>query len=288
MVYCISLMLSLLLSYFPLRLSLFRIASHFLSLGVIVRLISCNICELLTQILRQHTLNETILPVVCELIYSLILTDLEDYSGSNKYQDKFTEYYVCEQFVNKILINDTTSLSSLSLIWILKAIGSLARHHEENKNRFSNANLFPYLGKLVKEREGILLQDPFFAEAICWAIGNLSFPSEENQLKLGEITPSALSIILDLLQMHSLNRVVIQEGMRALRNLCQDCSPNIEKLITLEGLTFCMELIKLFLKEPDVLQWIMYSLASICENEQARMILGKENITKELSFILQK
>jgi hypothetical protein len=252
---------------------------------VVGRLISCGICDLLTQILRQHTLNETILPVVCELVYQIILFDVDENDCQNNCQDKFAEALMCEQLINKILLNYSADLTIHSIIMVLKAIGALARRHPNNKRRFASVNACEVMPTLCKNKHNFY-ENASFAEAICWAMGNLAFPDEENQLQLGN-NDSCL-IIFDLLKLHSQNRMVVQEGMRAIRNLCQNCDENINRVVQLQGTSFIMELITLFHKEPDVLQWIMFCLASISENEAARTLLGQANITQEIVFMLQK
>lgn len=246
---------------------------------------SCGVCDLLTQILRQHTLNETILPVVCDLIYQLVLFDVDQSDSVHSCQDKFAEFFLCEQLINKILLNYADELTIHSIITVFKAIGALSRRHEGNKQRFASVGACKLLPELSRSKKSFL-ENAFFAEAICWAFGNLAFPDADNQLALGE--SGACSLIFDLLKLHSQNRLVVQEGMRAVRNLCQSCDENCLRVIELNGIAFIMELISLFQKEPDVLQWIMFCLASLSDQEMCRYRLGQANITNEIAMIMQK
>jgi hypothetical protein len=186
--------------------------------GTTSKLASCGIAELLANILKHYSNNDTLLALTCEIIYTLIIVDLEecDDGNTNHLQDKLGDYLICEYLANNTVLYDmdhiyvgsaisstnnasfTYSLNTLS--FALKAIGALARRHDANKKRFSSnavCSLVPTL--CLKEKK--VISDVVFAEAVCWCLANLAYPDEQNQIDIGK--SHGVDLIYDILQLYA-------------------------------------------------------------------------------------
>jgi hypothetical protein len=82
--------------------------------------------------------------------------------------------------------------------------------------------------------------------------------------------------------------VIIQEAMRALRNICHGQLDNIAIFLSMKGIRYIMQLLRRYTNEVDVLQWILYALASISEHDLAKVQLGHENLPAEICAIMRK
>jgi hypothetical protein len=100
-------------------------------------MVSCGICEFLSTILKKHTFNEKLLHKTCDLLYSIILIDIDEADESQNIQEKLTDYNVCEELVVRLLGSYTQLKQDYSLVSVLKLIGAMARRNDRNKQRLA-------------------------------------------------------------------------------------------------------------------------------------------------------
>jgi hypothetical protein len=93
-----------------------------------------------------------------------------------------------------VLIACRQTLTTATLEWTLRAVGSLARRSDSNKQSLANHGACEVIMKIVMPSTAAApaaagvadldLTSPAVAEAACWAIGNLAYPDENNQDRL--------------------------------------------------------------------------------------------------------
>jgi hypothetical protein len=217
------------------------------------------------------------------------------------------------------------SMDVLSVQWLLKAVGSIARYHpsncqlfmslhiadlvrnvhdhflgsdnnyQGNNNNYQGNNNNNYQGNTVYE-DGELL-----VENLCWVVGNISYPSVEFQTIWA--ASGACQFILDALTQHTSSEEVVQEALRALRNVCYEHDANLDLLFQLGIVKALMIVINHHrdqhdgwqVKEDkdeqhdtsaDVLQWVWYAVAALSAHEPILFLLGSEGICDHVASSL--
>lgn len=244
--------------------------------GEASKLVSCGICDLLAMAVRQHSPVDAVVVMACRCTNALILFDLEENGGALGTQDKLADTFLCELLVGKVLQSKLVpTLSSAS--WALKVVGSLARRSSSNKERLAACGACEAVPQLCSEA---FLCSSDFAESVCWCFANLSFPDDVNQGRLG--ASGACGIVVSILKQHANNVMLIQEGARALHQLGELHDSNLQLLNELDAPAFCMELIRKYDSRHDVLQWVMYALATLAESSTALARLHEDGLCAEV------
>ena len=209
---------------------------------MVAKLLACGGCDLLSQSLLYAQaitpalntgsgtldiggMSDLLIQWTCRTIDTFIRNDDSD---ENNCQDKFASQYVCESIALFLI---EKQLSHLSAAYLLRVVGSLARYHAVNKKKLGDLGIcecIPRLHQTYFQAESEYESDSFafFTEAICWSIANLAYPDESNQDKLGAV--DACDIVMDALGVHRDQPIVVQEGLRALRNLAFSHDANLE------------------------------------------------------------
>eukprot|EP00981_Chlorochromonas_danica_P005407 scaffold1091_cov164-Ochromonas_danica.AAC.30 len=246
------------------------------------KLVSCGVCDFLILSLHEHPLEEAVVVETCKCIDAILLFDLDECNSSLGCQDKLGEGFLCELIVGKVL-PEKLDPSMSSVTWGLRVIGTLARRNPTNKEKLNNCGACEAISPLCTD---YFLDDVDFAASVCWAFANLSFPSEENQTRLG--SANACSIIIAILKKHIDNVIIIQEGCRAIHQLGELHDGNLQILVDLGTPKFCMELIRKYAFRDDILQWIVYALATLAESVTALTVLQDNNICVELVALMNR
>lgn len=271
-------------------------------------MINCGLCDLLCTIFKKYIIQEEfILSKTCDLLYFLILLDIDEYNSNQQIQDKLTTptdlNNICDDLIIRLLANYNTFSSANTLVSVLKLIGAIGRHHDINKERLSLCGVCELVSMILSQITTTTIEDDNqverdkkvankeylendqFADAICWCIGNITYPNINNQTKLSSIPNSMLT----LLHIHQSHSIVIQEGLRGLRNLCHYHTINLSSFVLEnDGITFLLQLIVHYQHEHTVLQWIMYILASIIDFPPALIRLQLGQITLEMTSMLRR
>jgi hypothetical protein len=237
--------------------------------------------DLLTQSLLKHKGRDAIVVWACRNIHNFIAHDSSSGSEAST-QDRLSDGGVCESLVAVTLAQHWDSMSLLAAVWVLKAIGSLARYHGVNKRRFSSAGVFPLLSKLHVR---FTLADKHFSESICWAIGNLSYPDAENQTLLGDANveqnggSDACAIVIASLRQHLQSTIVVQEGLRAARNLSHQHDANLQALYALGVVDSVVAVLDAYREvHSEVMQWVWYSVATLADHDGCLSDFGRLGI----------
>lgn len=176
-------------------------------------------------------------------------------------------------------------------MWAVKATGSLARRNPVIKQKLASLGLcerfvplfhqFTTTSTPLSESTDAGVKQAAFLESICWCIGNLGYPDQANQSRLG--VSGAYHIICQSLALcssfgaclHSSNSVmVVQEGLRALRSISHNHPANLKllfewrsPLLSYERPGHLCDLLSDFMsvysEQSDVLQWIWFAVASL-------------------------
>lgn len=255
---------------------------------VLGKLISSGICELAAQLLRTtHISNWHLVASLCELIHTLILTDLDDQEGQHRCQEKFAHLQLCEFLISLILqAQATASIELVRLSWAVKLLGTLGRWNEDLKERLQQSGLSRIFPLFTTE---ILREDSasFLAECLCWCIANVTFPHENLQSMLGDL--GVVSTVVTLLDIQRNRPAVIYEACRALRNLCYAHDQNMERVIEqCHGLEQLQVLVQIHEEDAAVLQWIMYALAALVQSDAAIDRLNALGMPSRIVSILRK
>lgn len=213
----------------------------------------------------------------CRCLHKLLINDIEDCNNANACQDKFSDFLLCEHLSVKVLQQQASQLNVSTKSWIIKAIGSLARRHPINKQRLASCNMCEFLPSICSA-ESIANED--FAESVCWNLANISYPDEENQTILG--AAGAGQVILEVFKIHGAHAFVVQEASRAFHNLVEQHAVNQEILTNNDASSHLMKLLRDFHNRSEVLQWIMYALASLSQYVSALQLLEKEGVCAEI------
>lgn len=165
--------------------------------GIVSRVISCGGVDLLAQSLRTHVACDDIIIWSCRTLCNCILT-LDTVSPEDRTicQNKFSQQLVLEILIHEF-VERLNILSLLAAQWILKSIGCLARRHEHNMLTFVELGVCPQLQRVVAQ---FSLEHEKIAEAVCWVIGNISYPSEDAQQRWG--AGGACGMVMSVLKRH--------------------------------------------------------------------------------------
>jgi len=190
------------------------------------------------------------------------------------------------------------SMDVLSVQWLLKAVGSFARYHPANCQLFISLRITD----LVRKAQDHFLSDVYedgelLIENLCWVVGNISYPSAEFQTTWAD--SGACQLILDALTKHTSSEEVVQEALRALRNICYEHDANLDLLFQLGVVKALMVVINHHRDQhdgwqvkderdtsADVLQWVWYAVAALSAHEPILLLLGSEGICDHVASSL--
>lgn len=251
--------------------------------GLVAKLLACGIAEMMGNTLAQYGGTQIVVTLCTQIIHFMVYEDVEDLDCKNNCQDKFGERGICEVLSVRSL-SQVEDFGVNPTSWILRGIGSLSRKNSELKRRFALCGTCEMIAKECRRPE--FLRDKNYAESLCWCIANITFPDEENQHNLGEL--GLCLTLTDILKSHAKDANVVQEGLRALRNLCHGNESNALFAEQAGSIEEVMKLFRLYSEQPEVLQWVMYCLCSLvpfsCFDER----LLKEQICPEMVSALQR
>jgi hypothetical protein len=251
--------------------------------GLVPKLLACGIAEMMGNTLSQYGGTQLVVTLCCQIIHFMVFEDVEELDCKNNCQDKFGERGICE----------VLSVRSLSLVgdfgvnatnWILRAIGSLSRKNDDLKRRFALCGTCEMIAKECRRPD--FLRDKSFAESLCWCIANISFPDGENQQNLGKY--GLCLTLTEILKSHETEASVVQEGLRALRNLCHGHDSNALFAEQACSVAQVMKLFRTYSEKPEVLQWVMYCLCSLVPFACFDTQLLQEQICPEMVSALQR
>lgn len=229
------------------------------------RIITCAGCESIGRGLAAHSSNDDIVVWSCKNITALVRS-LENagsvsISGTTvtvaDCQEILAEQLVAETLLLRVILERISSVSVSALKWSLRALGSFCRKNEANRKRLVLLGLGSSLSQIcdnvvVKNEVGI-------AEALCWLVGNCSYPDHTAQSQL-EQEGDTCNIVLTILHSHIASATTVQEALRALRNLCLDHEVNLRKCHDLGAAEICLHVCRHNLDESkgtfEVLQWV--------------------------------
>ena len=173
--------------------------------GLVSRIITCGGCDLLAQALRSHSGCDDIVVWTCRTMCNCILTlDMINSQERTTCQDKFARLQVMEVLVEQFS-GRLSTIGKLAAQWALKAIGCLARRHDLNTKLLVDMGVCELLQNVQAK---FSLEHEKLAESICWVIGNLSYPSEEAQLRWGAC--GACEVVLKTLRQHINSEETVQ------------------------------------------------------------------------------
>jgi hypothetical protein len=255
-----------------------------------------------------------------ELMHNLILNDLENADGQNNCQSKFGESNILDHLTQQlqasltylhrsnlsltsteITATITTSIDideySLSCFYPLplKALGSLCRIHDINKERLTQTAVLTQLTSFLSSLYTLITAsstnilwkyEANFGESLCWCLGNISYPSTTLQDALGQA--HAIPLLLYVLQELLPHKHVVYEGCRALRNLCYDHTSNLSIAITSNAIDLFAMIFEKYESDEALLQWIMYSLATLVTCELSFPQLHAKNLISKIVIVLQQ
>lgn len=250
---------------------------------------SCGTCDLAGQLLKASSTNWRLINLICELVHRLIITDLELLDGQQRCQEKFASMQLCEHLIHLIQnslqnYQPSSNESSLSNIgWPMKVLGSLGRWNEDTKVRLFHGglcNLFPLIA--VEN----LRNSSFLTECISWCVANVSYPDGNMQDVLGSV--GVVDMVVAILDFQRENKVVIYEACRAIRNLCCNHDSNLERAMEKNVMEIFQVLVLCYENDDDVLQWIMFALATLITSHNAVDRLNQLSMPSKIVSILRK
>jgi hypothetical protein len=250
--------------------------------GEAAKLVSCGVCDILSQAIRIHAQQEDITTLVCQCADAVILHDLDECDGSLGCQDKLSDNFMCEVLSGNIL-QAKLHPSLLTTCWALRLLGSLARRNSALKDRLASCGICELVPPLCSAE---FMANIDFAESLCWCIASLSFPHEDNQTKLG--ASGACMIIVKLLNIHSKDVMLVQEACRALHQLGEQHDANLALLVATDAPSLCMQLLKKYDARHDVLHWVMYALATLAQSSEAQAKLNADGICAEVVALMHR
>ncbi len=251
--------------------------------GLVAKLLACGLAEMLGNILGQYGGNQIVVTLCCQIIHFMVFEDVEELDSKNNCQDKFGERGICE-ILSVRSLSQVADFGVSPTGWILRAIGSLSRKNKDLKRRFALCGTCEMIAKECRRAE--FLRDKSYAESLCWCIANITFPDEENQHNLGEL--GLCSTLTEILISHSGEINVIQEGLRAFRNLCHGCESNALFAEQTNAVPEIMKLFRAYSEHPEVLQWVMFCLCSLVPFSCLDNQLLHEQICPEMVSALQR
>lgn len=299
--------------------------------------------SLVSQALSIHSLHCSIATWCCRTLCNCILLSSTDAKERVMCQDKLADLRVPQLLMDGFTarmqsMSMSMSMDVLSVQWLLKAVGSIARYHPSNCQLFMSLHIADLVKKIQDQflgsnksnnnnYQGNDYQDnnnynnnnynnndqgsntvceedeqtPVLIENLCWVVGNLSYPSEEFQSMWAD--SGACQLILDALIQHTSNEEVVQEALRALRNVCYEHDANLDLLFQLGVVKALMGVINhhrdhhdgwQVKKEEeehhdtsaDVLQWVWYAVAALSAHEPILFLLGSEGICDHVASSL--
>lgn len=248
--------------------------------AITAKLVSCGSCDLITQIMKNYDSNAwNIMALTCGFLHQLIVMDLDYFGGKYSVQDKLGDGSACESLSAKIVLAlrtlststsknaqseiSTQSFTLILLTWPLKALGSLARWHERNKDRlFAAAVYFVFTAcpssQILNEA---IVESAAFAESLCWCLANISYPHRALQDALG--AAEVIPLLLFIFGAQGDEPLVIQEACRALRNCIHMHGKNLRQAVKCRVFNSAQRLFTACEEQPEVLQWVMFALASL-------------------------
>lgn len=245
------------------------------------------VCSLISQALLSFSTREAILLWSCKLLHRLLI-GLEEIAESGRVKDKGRDYFnECQDALadKAVIQNVVQGLSQQGkdkgfrsvVVAAMFAIGALARKNRKNKMLLVEAGIAQLLESLTKS---FSLRDLKLAESICWAIGNLSYPEQESQSVLGE--HGACDMILTALNMHKEIVTVVQEALRALRNISHDHEENVQRLVKKQVCEVLLEVMMKYRNDKEIMQWVWYAVSSLAEHEEALIRLESLEVCSEV------
>ncbi|KAJ1430845.1 armadillo-type protein, partial [Ochromonadaceae sp. CCMP2298] len=245
--------------------------------GLVLRIVSCGGCDLLASALRAHAGSDDILVWACRTLCHCVLTlDVVSAQARSACQDKLAAQDVPEILVSELAERGQQGgqgLSELATMWVLKAIGALARRHPRTLALFVEIGVCELLQSVVRRHS----LGERLAESVCWVVGNLSYPSREAQLRWGAC--GACHVVLASLQQNAHSEETVQEALRALRNLCFDNGPNLEEARQRGSAALLLQVMVLHRYQASsglVLQWLWYCIAALAPHRPTALALGRD------------
>jgi hypothetical protein len=240
------------------------------------KLLACGGCDLLIKSLATHPQCDEVLIWTCRNIHNFVA-----YDSAGNTQAKFGDSGVCETLVTVVLADDCVAISEQAAVWVLKATGSLARYHPVNKRKLGVAGVAGMINRLYGR---FSLQNRTFSESICWAVGNLSYPDEDNQTLLGSDDlqsggGNACEIVNRSLTQHLLSTIVVQESLRAVRNLVHQHDDNLNAMFGMGVVDTMVAVLRQYREtNSDVMQWVWYATASLAEHDGCLTEFGRNGV----------
>ncbi len=231
---------------------------------------------MLIKSLATHPQCDEVLIWTCRNIHNFVA-----YDSAGNTQAKFGDSGVCETLVTVVLADDCVAISEQAAVWVLKATGSLARYHPVNKRKLGVAGVAGMINRLYGR---FSLQNRTFSESICWAVGNLSYPDEDNQTLLGSDDlqsggGNACEIVNRSLTQHLLSTIVVQESLRAVRNLVHQHDDNLNAMFGMGVVDTMVAVLRQYREtNSDVMQWVWYATASLAEHDGCLTEFGRNGV----------
>jgi hypothetical protein len=273
------------------------------------KLLACGGAELISLSLSAHGGDEIAVSLVSQIIHSLIVLDVDELDGKNTVQDKLAERGVCEVLCVRAL-PALPDFGLVSQCAVLRALGSLARKHVANKRRLALNGICEALAKLsivspittsvhveLPPPQAAVWRDASVSECFCWCLANLSLSDGDNQRRLGElglcevttrlITVHTQSAALAQ-QDHKQQQLLLQEALRALRQLCLNCEDNARRAQQSGIVAALMHLFRQCSEQPDMLQWVLFALSALCAFDLCDAELKREQICAEIIAALAR
>lgn len=242
------------------------------------------------QLLKASTVKTRLVEPVCELLHTLMITDLELLDGQHRCQEKFATLQLSEYLVQWITAqvknpsSAAAAASSVALVsWPLKVLGTFGRWNEENKERLFHIEVYQIFPHITGEA---LKEFPFLAECLSWCVANVSYPDGNMQDVLG--TMGVVATVVTILDVQRDHKVVIYEACRALRNLCCNHDGNLDRAIDANGMEIFQILVLLYEDDGDVLQWIMFALATLVSSSAAMDRVNALSLPSKVVSIMRK
>lgn len=256
-------------------------------LGLVNRILSCGGCDLCTQALKSHSANDMIIVWSCRLLSSCVLSlDAKDRSTC---QDRLAQQKTLQTIITEF--NERMDVMDILVAqWLLKAIGSIARYHPNNCKIFIDLDICSLMSRII---ESFANEDEkkieFLYQNLCWIVGNMSYPSAVAQTQWSQ--SGACEMVLETLTKYVHNQEVVQEALRALRNLCYEHEKNLEYLQKLGVVSVLMVVIKYHKdfnegwqvrdtteSSAAVLPWVWYAIAALSDHAEILTSLASEGV----------
>ena len=267
---------------------------------------------LVSQALSIHSHHNSITTWCCRTLCNCILLST-DPKERKVCQDKLADLRVPQLLLDGF----STRMQSMDVLivqWVLKAVGSIARYHPSNCQLFMSLHIADlvrnvhdhFLGSdnnyQDNNNNNTVYEDAeLLVENLCWVVGNISYPSVEFQSIWADT--GACQFILDALTQHTSSEEIVQEALRALRNVCYEHDANLDLLFQLGVVKALMVVINHHrdqhdgwqVKEDkdeqhdtsaDVLQWVWYAVAALSAHEPILFLLGSEGICDHVASSL--